>query len=110
MSDLLHTGRKLQLLIRSRERLIFQGEAKAVTSVNEGGPFDILPQHTNFITSVKDYIEVHKMDDTSQKIPIADAILKASNNTVKIYLGVVTKPQTPPARPVIRLPQMTRKI
>lgn len=90
----------LHLFIRSREKLLFNGPVKAVSSLNTSGPFDILPEHANFISIIKEYVVIHLPDGKTQKIPINDAILKAINNDVRIFLGVLAnKPAPKPAPP-----------
>ena len=85
----------LHLLIRSREKLLFQGSVLAVSSVNESGPFDILPEHTNFISLIKDFINIRLPDGKTQKITINNAIIKTNNNEVKIFLSVVANKPAP---------------
>lgn len=87
----------LHLFIRSREKLLFDGPVKSVSSLNTSGPFDILPEHTNFISIIKDFIAIGLPDGRMQKIKINDAILKVINNEVRIFLGVVANKPTPQA-------------
>ena len=42
--------RKLQVKISDREKILFEGEAFAVSSKNEIGIFDVLGEHANFVT------------------------------------------------------------
>lgn len=100
MPTQLPSDNSLHLLIRSREKLLFNGPVLAVSSVNESGPFDILPEHINFISIIKDFITIRLPDGKIQRISINDAILKAINNDVKIFLGIVAnKPAPKPAAP-----------
>ncbi len=89
----------LHLFIRSREKLLFDGPALSVSSVNESGLFDILPEHANFISIIKDFISIRLPDGKTQKITINNAILKAINNEVKIYLGIVANKPAPKSTP-----------
>jgi F0F1-type ATP synthase epsilon subunit len=47
-----------------------------------------LPEHTNFITLVKEFIRLEKLDGTKQKFDIDTGIVKVTTNDVRIYLGV----------------------
>lgn len=43
----------LTIKINSPQKVVWEGKAKSVSSVNSQGAFDILPQHANFITIVE---------------------------------------------------------
>ena len=47
MSDL------LSVKINSPQKIVWEGMAKSVSSTNSQGPFDILPQHANFVTIIE---------------------------------------------------------
>jgi len=85
---------EIMLTIRNRTSLAFREPVKAVTSVNEKGKFDILPDHTNFISLIKDYIIIHKKDGTNQEMKITRGVMKVQQNTVTIYLGIVPEEET----------------
>lgn len=76
--------------IRNRQRTVYQGEVKAVTSENEKGVFDVLPQHANFISIIKNNIILHHSKRKKQKIPIKLAILKVWENQISIYLDILS--------------------
>lgn len=78
----------LFITIRSQEQLLFQDYAKALTSQNDKGIFDILPKHANFISLIKSFVRVHKRDGTSQDFTIEDGLLKIADDKVNIYLGI----------------------
>ena len=80
----------LLVTVRNRERVFYQGPAKAVTSYNAKGKFDILLSHTNFISIINTGIIIYKMDDTTQEYKISTGVLKVSSNIVDIYLGILT--------------------
>ena len=81
---------EFDLLIRNRQRALFQGKAAAVTTKNEGGIFDVLPQHTHFISIIKEFVTVTKLDGTTQQFPIDAGVLKVYQNQVRIYIGIFT--------------------
>lgn len=83
MSDILKVN------IKNRDKVVFEGEATAITSVNDKGTFDVLSQHVNFITLIKDTVIVHKQDNTEVSFPVTNGVLKVFENTVQVYLGIV---------------------
>ena len=90
-------------VIRTRTQVLFEGQVKALTSNNEKGVFDILPEHAQFISLIKDFVRLHKVDGTTE-IKISTGILKVHENRIDVYVGIesTVDPQsdsqkTPPA-------------
>lgn len=84
-------NKKLLLIIRDRNNLLFQGEVKAISSFNDKGPFDILPQHANFISIIKKNIVIHVSTKEKKQIELESGILKVRDNNVEVYLGILKK-------------------
>jgi F0F1-type ATP synthase epsilon subunit len=78
----------LNLIVRTPEKTIYQGEAKAVSSVNERGPFDVLGAHQNFITLIKDSLSIVDTQGEKQDIPVQDGVMRVHENEVTVFLGV----------------------
>jgi len=79
----------IKLTMRGREGAQFiKEEVFAVTSKNQKGVFDVLPEHENFITIIKDFVIVHKKQKDKQEIKIGTGVLKVTNNIVNIFLGM----------------------
>jgi F0F1-type ATP synthase epsilon subunit len=76
----------LSLIIRDPEKLIFKGDVKTISSFNEKGPFDVLPQHENFISIIKDNIVVG-LENGKKEFNFKEGIMRVSENTVKIFVG-----------------------
>lgn len=96
----------LYIRVHSPEKVFFEGEAKAVTSVNEKGRFDILPFHANFITIVREVLTIHSHNGQSQEIKIDSGIIRASENKLNIFLGIeALKEEGLEAKPVESLTQ-----
>lgn len=87
----LFTNEKLLIVIRDRNKLLFQGEIKAVSSFNDKGPFDILPQHANFISIIKKHLVIHLRTKEKKRIELESGILKVRDNNVEVYLGILKK-------------------
>lgn len=82
--------------VKSADQSYFEEEARAVTSSNEKGVFDILPEHENFISIITQKIIIYKTDGTKQEIPIDTGILKVHDNKVYIFLGIVKNEEKEP--------------
>ena len=81
----------INITIKSRKKILYQGKALYLTSVNDNGKFDILPQHANFISLIKDFIIIRKEDEQDEKIDIKTGVLKNINNIVSVYLNTGRK-------------------
>lgn len=78
----------LDVEIRSPDKTLFKGTATAVSSRNEVGPFDVLPQHENFISIISGKITVWITRSEKQEIENTSAIMKAKSNKIRVFLGV----------------------
>lgn len=82
----------LKIKILSPNDVIFQGQARSVSSKNSFGNFDILPYHANFITMVqKEPIIVRDEKNKPVKYDFPLAIIYSANNEVKVYTDIVPK-------------------
>jgi len=75
------------VVIRSKEKVLFSGQAQAVSSINDKGPFDVLAQHENFISLIKDKIVVHITPTEQQEIKIENGIVRVYGDKVFIYVN-----------------------
>lgn len=72
----------------SPDKIIFEGQAEAITSVNERGEFDLLPLHENFITIVKTKAIIHlKIHGDKKEFQIGSGVIKIQKNKVYILIG-----------------------
>lgn len=78
----------INLKIRSREGIIFDGRAYAFSSVNAVGPFDILPIHANFVGTFKDQMVIHLVDGSARRMDVKSGIVRARENNVDVFVGV----------------------
>ncbi len=90
---------KLKVIVRNRERIFYDGPAKAVTSFNAKGKFDILDEHVNFISIISKGVTIYKEDNSSKEFKISTGVLKVSRNTIEIFLGILTQNPTAPQSP-----------
>ena len=73
--------------IQSRDRTFFEGTVKALSSVNEKGNFDVLSQHENFISLVRDFLIIRQEGGEEREIKIEGGVLEVSRNRVQVFLG-----------------------
>lgn len=83
----------LSVTIKKPEQTVFDGFAKAVSSVSDQGKLDILSFHANFIAIIKESITIHQPEKEPYIIPITVGVIKVRGNVVKIILGIDTKTQ-----------------
>lgn len=81
----------LSVTIKDSRKTIFDGFADAITSFSNKGKFDVLPYHANFIALIKEQVIIHNKGEKPQIIPLEAGVMKVSENTIKIVLGVETK-------------------
>lgn len=79
---------EIEVYIRDAENVKYDGSARAVTSVNDTGMFDILPYHANLICIVKNYVKLYDKTGQIKEFKVDSGVLRASNNKVEVYLGV----------------------
>ena len=89
MERSLSKNEKLLAVVRDRNNLLFQGQVEAVSSLNDKGLFDVLPQHANFITLIKKFVTLHLSGKQEKKIELESGVLKVRDNNVEVYLGIL---------------------
>lgn len=83
----------IKVKVFSPQKILFEGQAKAISSKNSRGKFDILPGHANFITLIeKNNLEIYKEDGKIETIPLNEAIVLTQNNIVTVYAEPVVTP------------------
>ena len=77
----------LTVVIRNREKVLYSGQAAAVTSINDKGVFDVLPQHESFITLIKEKVIIHPTLKENKEIQIENGIVRIYKDKVYIYVN-----------------------
>ncbi|HSX08605.1 MAG TPA: hypothetical protein VLF93_00445 [Candidatus Saccharimonadales bacterium] len=91
---------KIHLRIRNRTQIIFNDDVKSVTSRNDTGLFDILPEHANFISLISSPLIIGKLDGKKQEIPFNNGIIKVKDNAIFCYIDLISQaPVKPPIVP-----------
>ncbi|MFZ2664364.1 MAG: hypothetical protein WAX66_03310 [Patescibacteria group bacterium] len=88
MTNKIETNVILMVSIKSKDKILFDGSVKTVSSKNERGVFDILPLHTNFITLISDYVILDKGLPTEKKFDIEKGVLYVLSNKVDVHVGI----------------------
>lgn len=88
MASLQTTSDVLTIYVGDPEKIMFEGQAQAVSSINEKGPFDVLLEHENFICTVEKKLTIHLKDGGKKEFDISKGILKTEGNRVNIFLGI----------------------
>lgn len=84
-----NNNRSLIVRVISPKGLLYSGQAKSVSSVNSAGNFDILPEHANFITIIKNSpVIIRTSKDEVVKFDLDLSVLYTSNNNVNIYTQI----------------------
>lgn len=78
----------LDLIIRKRDGIVFKGYVRSISSINDKGPFDVLPRHTNFVAVIRDQMRLVVESGKANNIPISRGVIKVKENQVEIYLGI----------------------
>jgi F0F1-type ATP synthase epsilon subunit len=81
---------RIHVMVRNRRQLVFEDDVKAITSKNDTGVFDVLPEHSNFISVLKESITLHKLDGTKQVITLQNGLIKVKNSSVKCYIDLLS--------------------
>ncbi len=79
---------KLKVIINSPNKLIWSGVATSVSSKNSAGPFDVLPEHANFITMIQNDPIVVRFLDKEHVFTYKNAVLSVYNGIVTIYTEI----------------------
>lgn len=88
MTDVLGKSKQLYVSIKSKNKILYDGNVLTLTSKNESGVFDILLLHTNFITLVRDYVIIDKGLPTEQRFDFEKGVLYVIANKVDMYIGI----------------------
>lgn len=78
----------INVTVRDKDKIVFEEEVVAVTSINEKGIFDVLPEHENFISIIKEFVIIHRKNEQKEHIKIERGVLKVKENKIEIYLGI----------------------
>lgn len=77
------------LRISNPERTFFDGKAYSLSSKNDSGPFDILPDHAQFISLLNQAeLSVNQEDGKTQTYTINRGLISAKANVVRVFVDI----------------------
>jgi F0F1-type ATP synthase epsilon subunit len=79
---------KFNLLVKSREGTLFDGVVASVSSYNKKGKFDVLPQHANFISLIKNKLIIRELGGAVRELPVTNGLMRVRKDNVEIYVGI----------------------
>ena len=77
----------LTIIVRNKDKILYNGQAYAVSSINDKGPFDVLAWHENFIAIIKDKVIIHTTPKEKQEIQIENGVIRVYEDKVNIYIN-----------------------
>lgn len=85
-----HSAPTLHVKVYSPFQVFFDQDATTISGTNATGPFDILPEHHNFITLLEpcELVIGLPQKDKQQKIRISSGIMHVKANKVTVFLDV----------------------
>lgn len=78
----------LDVTIISPEEVLFEGKAQSVSCHNPKGSFDVLYEHTNFMSMIDKKITIIDPNGGSREFPIEQALIQVKNNDVTILVNI----------------------
>ena len=80
---------KFHVKLYSPFKTYYDDDAKSISAENDTGPFDILPQHHNFITLLNPCeIVIYSVENNEKRIQISKGVMHVRNNKVTVFLDV----------------------
>ncbi|QQS44642.1 F0F1 ATP synthase subunit epsilon [Candidatus Roizmanbacteria bacterium] len=78
----------LDVTIISPEEVLFEGKAQSVSCHNPKGSFDVLYEHTNFMSMIDKQITIIDPNGNTREFPIEQALIQVKNNEVTILVNI----------------------
>lgn len=84
------SAEKIHATVRNRTTVLFDEDVTSVSSHNDTGVFDILPEHSNFITLISSPLILRKLNGEKKEITFDNGILKVKDNGVHCYIDLLS--------------------
>jgi F0F1-type ATP synthase epsilon subunit len=85
------SAEKIHLIVRNRTQILFNENVKSVSSRNDTGVFDVLPEHANFISLITSPLSIRRLNGQKHEITFANGLLKVKDNEVRCYIDLISK-------------------
>lgn len=79
---------ELIVKVASASQVFFDGKARSVSGFNRVGPFDILPEHENFISLIENKVVVQDISGKKHEFACNNGLLEVSHNLVRVFVGI----------------------
>lgn len=100
---------KIKVKIVELYKTVFQGELIALSAKNLKGNFDLLPDHTNFITVVSEKLTLVFEGGKLQEMPIESGVMRCLDNSIEVYLGIKVSEEQLQAQPSKESPVVSQE-
>lgn len=87
--EILQKNQLLSIMIRDRSGVLYEGTIEAFSAYNDRGPFDVLPLHTNFISLIKQQIDLRLQGSIFKNLPLETGVMKVKENKIEVYIGII---------------------
>ena len=78
----------LMVKMSTPEKVLFEGQALSLSSINAKGDFNMMVDHTNFITVIKDKLILFLDHDQQREFDVDMGILRCFDNNIEVFLGI----------------------
>jgi F0F1-type ATP synthase epsilon subunit len=79
---------ELRVQIFTPKGVVWEGKARAVSSVNSQGPFDLLPEHAHFISLIEHQPITVLMGNGARTFTYKTAVIRLLDDNVTIYADI----------------------
>ena len=80
------TSKELTVIVRSKTKLLYEKPSQSVSLKNDLGPFDILPEHENFISSTAGDITIISTKGEKWNTTHQIGIVKVTTDKVEVVV------------------------
>lgn len=81
-------GTKMHIKVYSPFKVYFDDIAISISAINDTGPFDILPQHHNFMTLLNTGEVTIRTERGEEKLQISRGIMHVKKDQVIVFLDI----------------------
>lgn len=79
----------IEVTVINPDERVWEGRAFSVSSTNSAGAFDILPEHANFVTMIRNQpVIVRTVDGQEMTFTYKNAVITVNDNKVSIYTEI----------------------
>lgn len=95
---------KLQVKICKHDQVLYEGEAKSLTSHNSFGTFDIIPKHANFIALIDQKVVIRTEAGAEKSFDLDVGVVRCLANRLEVFLGIGSNTATAAAEASTQAP------